>query len=402
MRKILLILMLALLLGALSIWLLQQGSGYILISFGTTNIEMNIWVGLFVYLALSGTLVWLLLLVRWVTGAGGIRHWWRSFSRARQVSKTAQGLLLYAEHDWQKASQLLSQSADKSSMPQINLLFAARAAADNNDHEKARQLLQRLKTNYPNAALSADKLLAELLIMDENFVDARPLIEGLYKAKPSDRAILRLLADTYYLAADWSSLQKILHDINHYGALSKDAAANLELDTYSNLLLTYMPDLDITEHEQQDELLDLWGLVPKPLRKIPDLICAYADALIKVNGASRLQPILTTALNNSWHADLVKRFGELQSDSPHKQLVIAEKWLPDHADDPDLLLALGRICRRAALLGKARDYLAAAVNINPCPEAYLELAELLDALNDQSASAEMYRQGLLTGLQLER
>ena len=250
MRKILLILMLALLLGALSIWLLQQGSGYILISFGTTNIEMNIWVGLFVYLVLSGTLVWLLLLVRWVTGAGGIRHWWRSFSRARQVSKTAQGLLLYAEHDWQKASQLLSQSADKSSMPQINLLFAARAAADNNDHEKARQLLQRLKTNYPNAALSADKLLAELLIMDENFVDARPLIEGLYKAKPSDRAILRLLADTYYLAADWSSLQKILHDINHYGALSKDAAANLELDTYSNLLLTYMPDLDITEHEQ--------------------------------------------------------------------------------------------------------------------------------------------------------
>jgi HemY protein len=286
-------------------------------------------------------------------------------------------------------------------MPVINLLFAARAAADSNDLEKARQLLQRLKISYPNEAFTADKLLAELLIIDENFVDARPLIEELYRAKPSDRAILRLLADTYYLTGDWRSLQKILHDLSHYGALSRDAATNLEIDTYLNLLLAYIPDPELNEAEQQDNLIDLWDLVPKSLRRLPELICAYADALQKVNGASRLQPIIAKALNASWHADLVERFGQLQSDSPQRQLALAEKWLPDHVDDPDLLLALGRICRRAELPGKARDYLTAATSINPCPETYLELAELLDSMNDQS-SAEMYRHGLLIGLQLER
>ncbi|MDA9352664.1 hypothetical protein N9Q86_01755, partial [Porticoccaceae bacterium] len=178
MRKILLIFMLALLLGAAGIWLLQQGSGYILISIGTTNIEMSVWVGVLMYIALSAILVWLLLLVRWLTGAGGLRHWWNSFSSARQVSKTAQGLLLYAEHDWQKSGQLLSQSADKSSMPVINLLFAARAAAENNEIEKARQLLERLKITHPNASFAADKLLAELLIIDEQFVDALSLLSG--------------------------------------------------------------------------------------------------------------------------------------------------------------------------------------------------------------------------------
>ncbi|MDG1308268.1 MAG: heme biosynthesis HemY N-terminal domain-containing protein [Porticoccaceae bacterium] len=401
MRKMLLILMLALSLGAAGIWMLQQDSGYILVSFGNTNIEMSIWVGIFLYVALSVVLIWLFLLVRWLASAGGLRLWWGSFSSARHISKTAQGLMLYAQHDWQKASQLLSQSADKSSMPVINLLFAARAAADSNDLEKARQLLQRLKISYPNEAFSADKLLAELLIIDENFVDARPLIEELYRAKPSDRAILRLLADTYYLTGDWRSLQKILHDLSHYGALSRDAATNLEIDTYLNLLLAYIPDPELNEAEQQDNLIDLWDLVPKSLRRLPELICAYADALQKVNGASRLQPIIAKALNASWHADLVERFGQLQSDSPQRQLAVAEKWLPDHVDDPDLLLALGRICRRAELPGKARDYLTAATSINPCPETYLELAELLDSMNDQS-SAEMYRHGLLIGLQLER
>ncbi len=167
MRKLLLMFMLALLLGASGIWLLQQGRGYILISAGNTNIEMSIWVGALLYIVLSATLVWLLLLLRWLTGAGGIRQWWQSFSSARQVSKTAQGLLLYAEHDWQKASQLLSQSTEKSSMPVINLLFAARAAAENAEVEKAWQLLERLKINHPNATFAADKLLAELLIVDE-------------------------------------------------------------------------------------------------------------------------------------------------------------------------------------------------------------------------------------------
>jgi len=53
-------------------------------------------------------------------------------------------------------------------------------------------------------------------------------------------------------------------------------------------------------------------------------------------------------------------------------------------------------------LGKSRDYLSAAVKLNPCPQTYLELAELLGTMNDQAGSAEMYRKGLLIGLALEQ
>ena len=75
MRKLLLIFVLALLVGAAGIWQLQQGSGYILISFSSTSIEMSLWTGIALYLFFTCLLVWLLLLVRWLSGAGGLQQW---------------------------------------------------------------------------------------------------------------------------------------------------------------------------------------------------------------------------------------------------------------------------------------------------------------------------------------
>jgi HemY protein len=401
MRKLLLIFVLALFVGAAGIWQLQQGSGYILISYSSTSIEMSLWTGIALYLFFTCLLVWLLLLVRWLSGAGGFQQWWRSRRGTRHASKTTQGLLLYAEHDWQKATQLLSQAADKSVMPEVNLLFAARAAADNDDIRRAQQLLERLKLSYPKSGVAADKLLAELLVVEERFDEALQLIKKLYADKPADRAILRLLSDVYYLTEDWASLEKILRDLKHYGALTKAAFGDLEMEVYSNLVSAFIADPEMSELDQQAKLQGLWDLVPKGLRKAPEMVCAYADALEQVNEAGVVQSLLIKALNNEWQPELLERFGLLLGAAPEKQLMLAEKWLLSHPDDADLLLALGRICRRLEFYGKSRDYLVAAVGLNSCPQAYLELAELLSTMGDEAGSGEMYRNGLLVGLALE-
>lgn len=398
MRKLLIVCVLALLAGAGLIGLLEQGSGYVLVSFGDTSIEMTLLVGVMIYLLLTCFLLWLLLTIRWLSVAGGIRHWWSTRRSAKQRSKTAQGLLLYADQDWQKASLLLSQAADYSSMPVVNLIFAARAAADNNELNKARQLLQRLKITYPKAKLLADKLLAELLIVEEKLDEAVQLLESLHRKTPSDPGILRLLVDTYFLRGDWALAQKMLGDIKHYSVLNKRAIELLELDIYTSLLAEFVADPEFTEQEQQAQLAELWELLPKPLRKVPEIIVHYADALTMVNGIDKLQPLLTKALNSHWHSDLVDRFGVLQAPKPEKQLATGEKWLSNHGEDPELLLALGRICRRLGFMGKARDYLTCAVNLDPSPQAYLELAEVLEAMGETQASADMYREGLQAGL----
>ena len=112
--------------------------------------------------------------------------------------------------------------------------------------------------------------------------------------------------------------------------------------------------------------------------------------------------LLIKALSREWHPLLVVQFGELESASPEKQLMVAEKWFVQHLDDADLLLALGQICQRLQFWGKAKDYLTTAVKLRPSVQGSIYLATVLDKIGDSKASAEVYRQGLLAALKQEQ
>ena len=111
---------------------------------------------------------------------------------------------------------------------------------------------------------------------------------------------------------------------------------------------------------------------------------------------------MTKSLNRQWHALLVAQFGELESASPEKQLAVAEKWFVQHSEDADLLLALGQICQRLQFWGKAKDYLTAALKLRPSVQGSIYLANVLEKIGDNNASAEAYKQGLLAALNAEQ
>ncbi len=398
MRKLLFLLVLALLVGATAVWLLQFGSGYILFSFAEFTIEMSAWTGLLIYLAATVLLLWLLLSWRWIAGAGGFRLWWSTRRSARKINQTAEGLLLFASDDWQQSAKLLSESADKSVMPVVNLLFAARAAADNEQFEQARTILQRLQATYPESRFIADKALAELHLLEDQPLEALQILHTIYTKNPRDKALLRLLTDAYYLADDWVSLQKLLRDLKHYKAISEQDLDSLEQDVYCNLLDSFVLDSARPIAEQRAKLEDIWYLTPKKRHKDPQVIASYAASLGRAQSPDKQQALLVKALNRQWHPELVKQFGELESPSPEKQLLVAEKWFVQHREDADLLLALGQICQRLQFWGKAKDYLTAAVRLRPSIQGSICLAAVLEKMGDSKASAEAYRQGLISAL----
>lgn len=399
MRKLLFLLVLALLVGATAVWLLQFGSGYILFSFAEFTIEMSAWTGLLIYLAATVLLLWLLLSWRWIAGAGGFRLWWSTRRSARKINQTAEGLLLFASDDWQQSAKLLSESADKSVMPVVNLLFAARAAADNEQFEQARTILQRLQATYPESRFIADKALAELHLLEDQPLEALQILHTIYTKNPRDKALLRLLTDAYYLADDWVSLQKLLRDLKHYKAISEQDLDSLEQDVYCNLLDSFVLDSARPIAEQRAKLEDIWYLTPKKRHKDPQVIASYAASLGRAQSPDKQQALLVKALNRQWHPELVKQFGELESPSPEKQLLVAEKWFVQHREDADLLLALGQICQRLQFWGKAKDYLTAAVRLRPSIQGSICLAAVLEKMGDSKASAEAYRQGLISALE---
>ena len=399
MRKLLFLLVLALLVGATAVWLLQFGSGYILFSFAEFTIEMSAWTGLLIYLAATVLLLWLLLSWRWIAGAGGFRLWWSTRRSARKINQTAEGLLLFASDDWQQSAKLLSESADKSVMPVVNLLFAARAAADNEQIEQARTILQRLQATYPESRFVADKALAELHLLEEQPLQALQILQAIYPKNPRDKGLFRLLTDAYYFAHDWVSLQKLLPDLKHYKAINEQDLDSLEQDVYCNLLDSFVLDSAQPIAEQRAKLEDIWYLTPKNRRKDPQVIASYAASLGRAQAPDKQQALLVKALNRQWHPELVKQFGELESPSPEKQLLVAEKWFVRHREDADLLLALGQICQRLQFWGKAKDYLTAAVRLRPSIQGSICLAAVLEKMGDSKASAEAYRQGLISALE---
>ena len=401
MRKLLLLLVLALLVGALAVWVLQFGSGYVLLSFAELTIEMSAWTGLIIYLAATVLLFWLLLTWRWILSAGGFRSWWRNRRSARNQNQTAEGLLLFAGDDWQEAAKLLSQSAYKSSMPVVNLLFAARAAADNEQFDQARQVLQRLKVSYPKSRFVADKALAETHLLQERPEEALKILQAVYAENPRDKGLLRLLADAHYLAENWTAAQKMLGDLKRFQAVNDQDLANLEQDVYCNLLDCSGLDSRGTLSEKRAQLEDIWYLIPRKHQREPQIIACYAASLGRVKLAEKQQVLLTKSLNRQWHPQLVTQFGELESESPEKQLMVAEKWLVKHGEDADLLLALGRICQRLKFWGKAKDYFTTAVRLRPSVQGSIYLANVLEKIGDSNASAEAYKQGLLAALEQE-
>jgi HemY protein len=98
----------------------------------------------------------------------------------------------------------------------------------------------------------------------------------------------------------------------------------------------------------------------------------------------------------------VALYGECSTADATRQLETAERWLTQHNHDATLLFALGRLCERAQLWGKAQTYLEASLGLDERWQTRLALGELharlgnTDAANAHLAAALKLAIGLLS------
>jgi len=97
--------------------------------------------------------------------------------------------------------------------------------------------------------------------------------------------------------------------------------------------------------------------------------------------------VLATALERQWEPELVRVFGELPLavDGRRER---AEAWLAAHPDDPQLLLALGRLSARERLWARADEQLHRALAHGGGAEAWEALGRVHSAQGD-AANAEL-------------
>jgi HemY protein len=378
------------LVGAVGLALLAQNeSGYVLINYGPWSVETSFTFAVLVLLLGFALFYAVLRLIAGAVALPGRLRAWRGSRRAlRARLVTHRGLAALAEGHWLKAERDLSRYAERSEMPLLNYLGAARAAQMLGDEERRDYHLSMAHRSSAEGELAVGVTQAELQIASGQLEQALATLMHLHGKSPKNVRVLQLLQETYERLGSWSELVALLPELRKRRALEDDAADLLERRAWETLLR------QAHEHGNLDKLRELWERIPRQQRQHVGLLGGYARGLLALGGGDEAENLLREAVRRQWDAELVRLYGLAEGKDPTQQLVMAEEWLKRHQRHPLLLLTLGRIAMRAQLWGKARAYLEASAGMEARAETYRMLGELLERLGEGAIARDYYHKGL--------
>lgn len=377
-----LLVIVALVVGAIGSSLLLTDPGYVVINFRGYLVEMSVPV-LLGLIAIVFFLAWMILkLFRAPRKLGEVAGRYR-MGRAGQ--RLTRGVIEVAEGNFAKGERLLARAADVSEAPLLNYLQAARAAHLLGQDERRDRWLREAYENLPEAANAVLLTQAELQLDQSQYEPALATLRQIEENSPNHSHALELLGRLYYQLEDWSHLSDIMPKLKKYGRLDDATLTKWLLRVHQEHLESAADGAAVTA---------AWKNVPKDQKKDIGLLETYYSSLIRTGLHDKAEKDLAADLRREWRPALVRLFGIVDGSDAPRQLKKAENWLKNHSEDADLLLAAARLCLRCELWGKARSYLETVISIRPTPEAYQEYGRLMNRLGDGEAAADAYRAGL--------
>jgi HemY protein len=270
--------------------------------------------------------------------------------------------------------------------PGLSALIAARAAQRMRESGKQRGWMERAKLDDPRTEAATLMLEAEMMNEARRFDEALVALTSLQDKQGRHIAALRLELRARQGAGDWDGVLKLVRQLAKRDALPLEVVSEIKTQAHLANIARRAADL---------------GQLGGYLRSIPEeergrrVVMAVAKALTGLGAEAEAQKQIEAALEGSgkavWQTELVAIYGRLSGGEPTARIARAEAWLLQHPDDAGLLLALGRMCFRQRLWGKAQSYLEASLAVEETQEAHLELARLFDQLERTDEANQHYR-----------
>jgi HemY protein len=289
----------------------------------------------------------------------------------------AAALQAYYEGRYARSEKEAALAWESGAAPGLAALIAARAAHQLRQRERRDLWLER--ASKVGEAMQAAMLLtrAELALDERDFRGARDALRSLHGAGPRNIAAARMLLRAERGAQNWDEVLRLASMLGKRAAIAPAIAEEYRVQAHIEMLSRAAGD--------RAPLEACWRKVPGPDRLHPRVAAAAAGHATALGEAALAREILENSLNADWSEALVAQYAELPPLEPQEldrearaRLERAERWLPAHAEDPRLLLALGRLCKQAGLWGKARDYLEASLSFEKSRAVHLALARLAD------------------------
>lgn len=308
----------------------------------------------------------------------------RQRDQAGQVFQDAVRLLF--EGRFGQAMKRAGEAHGAGTAPGLSALIAARAAQRMREPEKQQYWLEHARTDDPRTEAATLMLDAEMANEERRFADALAALGRLQGKLGRHIAALRLELRARQGSGDWDGVLKLVRQLAKRDALPPEVV--VEIRTQAHLA-----NIAKRRSDQGQLVAYLRGLPEEERGRRVSL--AAAKALTALDAESEAQKLIEAALDkaggDAWQSELAAIYGRLARGEQTTRIARAEGWLLHHPGDAVLLLALGRMCQRQRLWGKAQSYLEASLSVRATQEAHLALARLLDELDKADEANKHYR-----------
>jgi HemY protein len=355
---------------------IAEDPGYVLVQLRGWQAETTVVAALVILLLAWAVIGALWFAVRWPFGALTRRH--RRLSR----QKMGEGLLALMEGRHGDAERDLHRASRLDALRGPALLAAAEAASRRGENVRALSTLDEAGQVAPRAARV---LRARVLRREGKPAEAVNLLASEADTGKLTPGGWRELALAAVAAGDTRRARLALDPLQKSGALGARGYAALEAQVLSASLRS-APDAAA--------LNALWTQLPKAQRRVPAAVDAYAR---QAAGFGMMLPAMDeveSALRREWSSLLIETYGALGAEDIEARLRRAESWLDGHPNDAALLLALGRMCVRLGLWGKAAQYLERSLALAPSSGAWEALGDVYAGQDEAGMAQRCYRNAL--------
>ena len=300
--------------------------------------------------------------------------------RARAKQDAASVALL--EGRYGRARQFAEEALAIPQSSGLSALLAARAAIATREFAVAETLLARADALVPSLAVPRLMLEAEMKLEQGQPLEALGILGMLRKEAGSHTAALRLELRALQGAGRYAEIPPLVDQLVKRKVYGVREGEFVRAAAHAQELGARMLD--------GEGLRTYWSNLSETEQRNPKIARAAARGFIALGGDREAVDLLTKSLEREWNPELVELYAECRPADSAPQLEQAERWVVKHRDDATLLYALGVLCERAQLWGKAQTYFEASLAVEDRWRTRVALGELFARLGrDFDANAQL-------------
>jgi HemY protein len=317
----------------------------------------------------------------------------RQFERFRSKQDAAVVALLEGRHG--KARQFAEEALAIPHSSPVAALVGARAALETRDYAGASMMLDRPDTHATNLAVPRLMLEAEIALERGQPAEALARLAELRREAGLHTAAQRLELRALNAAGRPAEIPALVDQLVKRKVYDAQQGDLLRASAHAEALASLTHDAA--------GLRTYWARVPENDRLQPKVARAAARSFLQLGGDREAADIIAKSLEKNWDSGLTLLYAECRPADSTRQLETAERWLVRHNQDASLLYALGRLCERQQLWGKAQTYLEASVALDSHWRAHMALGEMLVKLDRHTEADAHFAAALRLALaELER